>query len=52
VIQNRCHAILSAFLMVGVDFLWYCWNSFLFIMVVLFGSVSCSSVVMFSSSSW
>jgi hypothetical protein len=51
VIQNRCEAILSVFLMVEVILLWYCWNSFLFMMVVLLGSVICSNVVMFSSSS-
>jgi hypothetical protein len=51
VVQNRCDAIFSAFLMVGVGFLWYCWNSFSFMMVVLLGSVICSSVVMFSSNS-
>jgi hypothetical protein len=51
VMQNRCDAIFSAFLMVGVVFLWYCWNSFSFMMVVLLGSVICSSVVMFNSSS-
>jgi hypothetical protein len=51
VIQNRCEAILSAFLIVGVILLWYYWNSFLFMQVVLFGSVICSSVVMLSSSS-
>jgi hypothetical protein len=50
VMQNRCDAIFSAFLMVDVVFLWYCWNSFSFMMVVLLGSVICSSVVMFSSS--
>jgi hypothetical protein len=38
--------------MVGIILLWYCWNSFSFMMVVLFGSVICSSVVMLSSSSW
>jgi hypothetical protein len=51
VVQNRYDAILSTFLMVGVIFWWYCWNSFSFIMVVLLGSVICSSVVMFNSSS-
>jgi hypothetical protein len=50
-VQNRCNAILSVFLMVGIILLWYCWNSFSFMMVVLFGSVICSSVVMLSSSS-
>jgi hypothetical protein len=52
VVQNRCNAILSAFLMVGVILLWYFYNSFSFMMVVLFGNVICSNVVMFSSSSW
>jgi hypothetical protein len=52
VVQNRCDAILSAFLMVGVILLWYCLNSLLFMRVVLFGSVNCSSEVMFSSNSW
>jgi hypothetical protein len=52
VVQNKWDAILSAFLMVRVIFLWYCWNSFSFMMVVLLGSVICSSVVMLSSSRW
>jgi hypothetical protein len=51
VIQNRCDAILSVLLIVGVNFLWYCWNSFSFMMVILLSSVICSRVVMFSSSS-
>jgi hypothetical protein len=51
-VQNKCDAILSFFLMVGVILLWYCWNSFSFMMVFLFGSVISSSVVMLSSSSW
>jgi hypothetical protein len=50
-VQNKYDAILSPFLMVGVIFLWYFWNSFSFMMVVLLGSVICSSVVMFSRSS-
>jgi hypothetical protein len=37
---------------VDVGFLWYCWNSFLFIIVVLFGRVICSRIVMFNNSSW
>jgi hypothetical protein len=49
-IKNRYDAILSAFIMVGVILLWYCWNSFLFMMVVLLSSVICFSVVMFRSS--
>jgi hypothetical protein len=51
VLQKRCDASLSAFLMVGVIFVWYCLNSFSFMMFVLLGSVICSKVVMFSSSS-
>jgi hypothetical protein len=50
-VQNGCDAILRAFLIVGVGFLWYCWNSFSFIIVVLFGRVICSSVVMLSNRS-
>jgi hypothetical protein len=52
VVQNRCDVILRAFLMVGVGFLWYCWNSFSFIKVVLFGRKIYSRVVMFSSINW
>jgi hypothetical protein len=52
VVQNRCEAILRAFLMVGVIFVWYILNSFSFMMVVLLGSVICSSVVMFRSNNW
>jgi hypothetical protein len=52
VVQNRCDAILRACLMVGVGLLWYYWNSFSFIKVVLFGKVICSRVVMFTSSNW
>jgi hypothetical protein len=51
-VQNRCDAILRAFLIVGVGFLWYCWNSFSFIIVDLFGRVICSSVVMLNRSNW
>jgi hypothetical protein len=51
-VQNRCDAILRAFLIVGVGFLWYCWNSFSFIIVDQFGRVICSSVVMLNSSNW
>jgi hypothetical protein len=50
-VQNRCDAILRVFFIVGVGFLWYCWNSFSFIIVVLFGRVICSSVVMLNRSS-
>ena len=49
--EKMCDAILSAFLMVGVILLWYFFNYFSFIKVVLLGSVNCSNVVMFSSSS-
>jgi hypothetical protein len=52
VVQNRCDAILSVFLMVGVILLWYFLNSFSFMMVVLSGKVICSNVVMFSNNSW
>ena len=52
VVQNICDAISSAFLMVGVILSWYFLNSCSFIMVVLFGSVICSSVVMFSRRNW
>jgi hypothetical protein len=52
VVQNRYDEILSAFLMVGVILLWYCLNSFSFMMVFLFSNVICFSVVMLSSSSW
>jgi hypothetical protein len=51
-VQNKYDVFLRAFLIVGVGFLWYCWNSFLFIMVVLFAKVICLSMVMLSSSSW
>jgi hypothetical protein len=51
VLQKRCDASLSTFLMAGVIFEWYCLNSFSFMMFVLLGSVICSRVVMFSSSS-
>ena len=49
--QNKCDAILRAFLIVGVGFLWYCWNSFSFIIVDLFGRVICSNIIMFNNSS-
>jgi hypothetical protein len=52
VVQNICDVILSTFLIVGVILLWYCLNSFSFMIVVLLGNVICSSVVMFSSRSW
>jgi hypothetical protein len=39
-------------LIVGVGFLWYCWNSFSFIIVDQFGRVIFSSVVMLNSSNW
>jgi hypothetical protein len=52
VLQKRCDAILSAFLMVGVILVWYHLNSLSFMMLVLLGSIICSSVVMFSSCSW
>jgi hypothetical protein len=48
VVQNRCDAILSAFLMVGEILLRYCRNSFSFMMVVMSGRVICYNVVMFS----
>jgi divalent metal cation (Fe/Co/Zn/Cd) transporter len=51
VLQNRSDAILSIFLMVGVIFVWYCWKFFSIMMVVLLGSMICSSMVMFDSSS-
>ena len=51
VMQNIHSAILSVFLRVGVILLWYCLNSFSFI-IVLLGSVICSNVVMFNNSIW
>jgi hypothetical protein len=33
-VQNKCDAILRAFLIVGVGFLWYCWNSLSLICLV------------------
>jgi hypothetical protein len=47
-----CDAILRAFFIVGEGFLWYCWNSFSFIIIVLLGRVIYSNVVMFSSNNW
>jgi hypothetical protein len=38
--------------MVGVILVWYHLNSLSFMMLVLLGSIICSSVVMFSSCSW